>query len=497
MLGLLGIVISLAGLIYFAYRGVTVLVLAPLMALLAVLFSGVWSAELLATYTQVFMQSLGKYLTQFFPVFLLGAIFGKVMADSGAAEAIARWMVNRLGAARAIAAVVLSCGILTYGGVSLFVVAFAVFPIAVSLFRAAGVPRRLIPAAIALGSFTMTAIPGTPAIQNAIPAAFFGTDTFAAPGLGLIAGAIMLFGGLAWLQRRAAVAQAAGEGYGEPGPNDGASSEGGSHRTGPHDIGPHNIGAVPQRELPGIGLAVLPIVAVIGLNYLLSRVVFPATDLGFLAQERFGAVQPGAVTGLWSLIAALAAATVLALVLHRRFLSDPSRSVNEGTLGSLLPIFNTASEVAYGAVIASLAAFALVRDAVLSIAPANPTVSLAVAVNTLAGITGSASGGAEHRAGYAGCHLLGTGAGRRHLTGAAAPGRHHLFGRVRRPAPQRRRGHAAGHHRPDPRPLLPRYFRGGRGNSGHGAAGGVAAGQRVRQLLADSLGGARAGAVGA
>ncbi|MCY1704185.1 GntP family permease [Deinococcus sp. SL84] len=390
MLGLLGIVILLAGLIYFAYRGVTVLVLAPLMALLAVLFSGVWSAELLATYTQVFMQSLGKYLTQFFPVFLLGAIFGKVMADSGAAEAIARWVVDRLGAARAIAAVVLSCGILTYGGVSLFVVAFAVFPIAVSLFRAAGVPRRLIPAAIALGSFTftMTAIPGTPAMQNAIPAAFFGTDTFAAPGLGLIAGAIMLFGGLAWLQRRAAVAQAAGEGYGEPGPNDGASSEGGSH-----DTGPHNIGAVPQRELPGIGLAVLPIVAVIGLNYLLSRVVFPATDLGFLAQERFGAVQPGAVTGLWSLIAALAAATVLALVLHRRFLSDPSRSVNEGTLGSLLPIFNTASEVAYGAVIASLAAFALVRDAVLSIAPANPTVSLAVAVNTLAGITGSASGG--------------------------------------------------------------------------------------------------------
>ncbi|GHG10779.1 citrate transporter [Deinococcus piscis] len=375
MLGLLGIILSLAGLIYFAYRGYSVLFLAPLMALVAVVFSGVLSAELFGTYTQIFMQGLGRYLIQFFPIFLLGAIFGKVMADSGAAETIARTVVDRLGAARAIAAVVLSCAILTYGGVSLFVVAFAVFPIAVSLFRAADIPRRLIPAAIALGSFTftMTALPGTPAIQNAIPSAFFGTDTFAAPGLGLIAAAMMLFGGLFWLQRRAAAAKAAGEGYGPAGPTDGE--------------------LVPERALPSFALAILPIITVIGLNYLLSKVIFPGTDLSFLAEKRFGEVSPSAVTGLWALIGALTAAIALALITQRRYLSDIRTSLNEGTMGSLLPIFNTASEVAYGAVIASLAGFLVVRDAVVGIAPGNPLISLSVAINTLAGITGSASGG--------------------------------------------------------------------------------------------------------
>ena len=218
MIGLIGIVLSLLLLIYLAYRGINVLLLAPVLATVAVLFAG--GIPVLASYTQIFMASLGKYVAQFFPLFMLGAIFGKLMDDSGSARVIANWIVEKVGDQRAILAVVLACAILTYGGVSLFVVAFAVFPIAVALFRHAGVPKRLIPGAIALGSFTftMTALPGTPTIQNAIPAPFFGTTAFAAPGLGIIAALIMFGGGMLWLNARAARAKTAGEGYGSHGP---------------------------------------------------------------------------------------------------------------------------------------------------------------------------------------------------------------------------------------------------------------------------------------
>ncbi|HWL80838.1 MAG TPA: GntP family permease [Roseomonas sp.] len=372
MLGTIAIVLSLAGLMFFAYRGWNVLVLAPIMAAFAVLLAQ--GGPLLATYTQIFMSSLGKYVVLFFPIFMLGAIFGKLMADSGSSTTIAHTIVQRLGARHAITAVTLACGVLTYGGVSLFVVAFAIYPIAAALFREADVPKRLIAGAIALGSFTftMTAFPGTPAIQNAIPTRFFGTTTFAAPGLGLLAGCIMLFGGLAWLQTRARRANAAGEGYGT------------------HD---ENLPAFEDGERPGFALALLPIVTVIGLNALFSLWIFPSMDLSYLSHQLYGDVAPTAVIGTWALIVALVGAILTVLLLQRRYLHSPQKTLNEGTMGALLPIFNTASEVGYGAVIASLAAFAVVRDAVVSIAPGTPTISLAIAVNALAGITGSASGG--------------------------------------------------------------------------------------------------------
>ena len=186
MLGTLGILVSLGLLIFLAYRGITVLVLAPLLAIVAVLFNG--GVPVLASYTEVFMTSFAGYAKAYFPLFLLGAIFGKVMDDSGSARSIAAAIVQRLGKDKAILAIVLSCALLTYGGVSLFVVAFAVYPIAAALFREAEIPKRLIPGSIALGSFTftMTALPGSPQIQNAIPMPYFGTDTYAAPIIGIV-----------------------------------------------------------------------------------------------------------------------------------------------------------------------------------------------------------------------------------------------------------------------------------------------------------------------
>ena len=373
MLGVLGIILSLGLLMFLAYRGINVLVLAPVMALLAVLIGGD-AHLLLPTYTQVFMKELGGYLLRFFPLFMLGAIFVKLMDDSGSAKSIAHWIVTKVGKEHAILAIVLSCGILTYGGVSLFVVAFAVYPIGAALFREIGMPKRFIPGAIALGSFTftMTAFPGTPAIQNAIPAPFFGTNTFAAPGLGTIGGLIMMILGTLWLHTRAKRAMAVGEGYGQHA-NEGLVTDDATHG-------------------PSFLVALLPILLVIGLNALFVYVVFPNMDASYLADPKYGATKLSAVAGLWSIIVALVIAILFIVVVHWNRWKNVIESLNAGTMGSLLPIFNTASEVGYGNVIASLPAFLVVKNAVLGISE-NPLVSEAVAVNVLAGITGSASGG--------------------------------------------------------------------------------------------------------
>ena len=216
-MGLLGVLLGLALLVWLAFRGWSVLLLAPVAALLAAAFAG---QPLLAHWTQTFMGSAAQFLAQFFPLFLLGALFGKLMEDSGSVTAIAGWMTERLGAGRAMLAVVLAGAIVTYGGVSLFVAFFVLAPMAEALFRVAAIPRRLMPAAIALGTstFTMSALPGTPAIQNAIPIPFFGTTAFAAPGLGVVAAAIMLGFGLWWLGRAEAAARRRGEGFGSAAP---------------------------------------------------------------------------------------------------------------------------------------------------------------------------------------------------------------------------------------------------------------------------------------
>src|SRR5215813_9986290 len=212
-MGLIGILLGLALLIWLALRGWSVLLLAPAAALLAAAFA---LEPLLANWTQTFMGSAATFLAQFFPIFLLGALFGKLMEDSGSVTAIAEFMIGRLGPGRAILAVVLAGAIVTYGGVSLFVAFFVLAPMARNLFRSANIPRRLMPAAIVLGTstFTMSALPGTPSIQNAIPMPFFGTTPFAAPGLGVVASLVMLGFGLWWLQRAETAARDKGEGYG-------------------------------------------------------------------------------------------------------------------------------------------------------------------------------------------------------------------------------------------------------------------------------------------
>jgi len=394
--GLLGILVALGLLIWLAYRGWSVLLLAPAAALLA---AAVAREPLLANWTQTFMGSAAQFLAQFFPLFLLGALFGKLMDDSGSVTAISRFMTEKLGARRSILAVVLAGAVVTYGGVSVFVAFFVLGPMAHALFRAADIPRRLMPATIGLGTltFTMTAFPGTPAIQNAIPMPFFGTTPFAAPGLGIIASAIMLGFGLWWLGRAEAKARKVGEGFGDERfpPFDATADDQliRERATTAREFDPAEIRHGHHSDIPPpVVLAALPLVVVVGVNLLMSLFILPRLDFSFLTEERWGATTLSSVAGVWAVAIALAAAILTLIIVSHRRLPALRESMDAGANASVLPVMTVASLVGFGAVVATLPAFAMVREWVLSI-EGGPLVSLAIATNVLAALTGSASGG--------------------------------------------------------------------------------------------------------
>jgi len=304
------------------------------------------------------------------------------MEDSLLAKGISRSIIQKLGHKRAMLAVVLSCAILTYGGVSLFVVVFAVYPFAAALFKEAGIPKRLLPGTIALGSFTATmdALPGTPQIQNIIPTNFYGTTAYAAPIAGLFGGALIFVVGMLWLEHRRKKAAARGEGYGDHTLNEPAPTEG--------------------IVLPKWYIGVLPLVAVLVVNFVLSRLVTwnPETLAPFTGMK-LPMMVPDVkrVVSIWSLIIALVSGIVIALALGFKNIPKGGglqKALNAGAIGSLLAIMNTASEVGYGNVVAALPGFKAIANFLLGIKlGGTPLVSEAVSVTTLAGITGSASGG--------------------------------------------------------------------------------------------------------
>jgi H+/gluconate symporter-like permease len=358
-------------LVLLAYRGFSVLVLAPAAAMIAVMFSS--GESLLGYYTQIFMVKLGDFAVVYFLLFLLSAIFGKLMEISGSAKSIANYASEKIGAEKAILAVVLSCSILTYGGVSLFVVAFAVYPIAVELFKKSDTAKRLIPGAIAIGSFTFTmvALPGTPAIQNAIPAQYFGTNTFAAPGLGIVASVMLFFFGMAWMNRQQKIARSNNEGYGR------------------HE---DKIAAIAEDQLPNFWEAVVPIIIVVLVNYVCVKHIFPRMDTAYLQQEKYGSIDIKAVASNWAVIVAVFSAAVFLLIYHCKRL-NVIKCLNMGATDSLAPIFNTASVVGYGAVINCLPGFTLIKNWIFSLSSGDPIISGSFITGMLSAVTGSASGG--------------------------------------------------------------------------------------------------------
>ncbi len=396
-MGLFGILVALAFLMFLAFRGWTILLLAPGAAIVAAAFAG---APLLAHWTQTFMTAAAGFVAQFFPIFLLGALFGKLMDDSGSVKSIAEFMTKKLGPSRAALAVVLAGALVTYGGVSLFVAFFVLAPMGLALFKAGNVPKRLLPAAIALGTstFTMSALPGTPAIQNAIPMPFFGTTPFAAPGLGVIAACIMFTFGMWWLTVAHSRARRTGEGFE-------VSPVSGEHATPADELTVRELASTAREfdpaemnagkratNIPFIAIAVLPLFVVVCTNFLVTQFVLPNIDGSFLAEPQWGATSLSAVGGIWSVSLALIAAIIILIAFNHERLPNIRGTIDAGANASVLPVLSVASLVGFGAVVAALPAFETVRDWVLGIG-GGPLVSLAVATNILAALTGSASGG--------------------------------------------------------------------------------------------------------
>ena len=370
------VLLALALLMFVAYRGFSVILFAPICALLAVLLTD--PALVPPMFSGVFMDKMVGFVKSYLPVFLLGAVFGKVIELSGFARSIVRAVIKLVGRERSMLSIVLVCALLTYGGVSLFVVVFAVYPFAAEMFRQGGIPKRLIPATIALGAFTFTmdALPGTPQIQNIIPTAFFKTDTWAAPWLGVIGGLFILVTGLAYLEWRRRRAAAAGEGYGtklvnEPEP-------------------------FPEEKLPNPWLAVAPLV-IVGVMNKVFTVLIP----GFYGATHSAALpglakpvvtQVSSVAAIWAVEGALLLGILTVVVFAFRSLKERFAEGSKAAVaGALLAAINTASEYGFGAVIAALPGFLLIADGLKSIP--GVLVNEAVTVTALAGITGSASGG--------------------------------------------------------------------------------------------------------
>ena len=336
------LLLGLGLLIWSAMRGFGVIVLAPVCAVVIAVLSGM---PALPAYLATFMTGAVGYVKNFFPMFLGGAILGRVLQDTGAAESIARWIIKAIGARFAMLAVVMACGVLTYGGVSLFVVVFTIYPLAMSIFKEANIPKHLIAGAIALGSFsfTMAAFPGSPQIQNIIPTKYFGTDAMAAPITGIVAGLVMWGVGQWYLEKK--VRRYAAEGVG--------------FVAGPMDYIPPEDADVPH-----------PLVSILPL-------ILTVFVLNGLKQD---------------VTLALACGIALALVLFWKRLTSLIDTLENGATEATIAMFNTASVVGFGSVVAAAPGFAILKNLVLNI-PGNPLISLSVATNALAGVSGSASGG--------------------------------------------------------------------------------------------------------
>lgn len=348
MLSMFGLVGGLVLLIILTIRGMNLFIAAPLCALLVAVTNNIaiFTGEL--NFVGAYMNGFSGFIASWFFMFLLGALFGKFMEDSGAADSVSRWIIDKIGYKQAVMAVVLACAILTYGGVSVFVVAFSVYPMAVSLFKDANLPRRFIPAAMAFGSvtFTMTSA-GSPEIQNWIPIKYLGTSPFAAWEVSLVVAVFMATLGYWWLAKMIRKAVSSGE----------------------HFEARESDPEVRERDYPHPLTGILPLFVVLIISFLFHE------SLAQLA-----------------LILALGGGVLTLLVINYKHFHNLQSAINLGTTGALVAIGNTAAVVGFGAIAKNTEAFQNTVELMTQI-PGNELIGAAIAVSVIAGLTGSASGG--------------------------------------------------------------------------------------------------------
>ncbi|TWI69716.1 H+/gluconate symporter-like permease [Pseudoduganella lurida] len=377
---------ALGFLMFAAYRGYSVILFAPIAALAAVLLTE--PAAVAPVFSGIFMEKMVGFVKLYFPVFLLGAVFGKLVELAGFSESIVHAAIRYIGRTRANAVIVAVCALLTYGGVSLFVVVFAVYPFAAELYRQSGIPKRLMPGAIALGafSFTMDTLPGTPQIQNIIPTTFFQTTGWAAPWLGVIGSIATVVVGLGYLEWRRRSVMASGEGYGVDDDKPRAVVAGAATGGAPAAL-PHPLLSLAPLVLVGVAnfLLTAAIAKWYGTSYTLNSELLP----GLRAPVDMP-IKP--LIGIWAVEGALLLGILLVCATaFGRIRASFAEGTKAAVGGALLAAMNTASEYGFGGVIAALPGFIAVSESLRRIP--DPLVNAAISVTTLSGITGSASGG--------------------------------------------------------------------------------------------------------
>lgn len=364
MLSMIGLIGGLTLLIVLTLRGMNLFISAPLCAVLVALCSNVALFQGEVNFVSAYMNGFAGFVAAWFFMFLLGSLFGKFMEDTGAADSVAKFIIQRLGRKQAVLAVVMACAILTYGGVSVFVVAFSVYPMALSLFKDADLPRRFIPAALAFGSvtFTMTSA-GSPEIQNWIPIQYLGTSPYAAWEVSLFVAIMMALFGYWWLKKLITKAVANGERF--------------QGRQGDPQL--------LDRPLPSPISGLIPLLVVLTLSFIFHD---------SLKQN--------------ALIVALSGGVLALALINYKFFHDVSKAISEASTGALVAIGNTAAVVGFGSVAKITPAFNE-AVAVMTNLPGNELVGAAVAVSVIAGLTGSASGGQAIALPLIGPHYLDAG----------------------------------------------------------------------------------------
>ncbi len=358
-LSMFGLIAGLFLLMLFALRGMSLFIASPLCALIVAFSSGVTilGDKNGVNFIQGYMSGFSGFIESWFFMFLLGSLFGKLMDSTGAAKSLARWLISLFGKKHAILAVVSACAIFTYGGVSVFIVAFSVYPMAFSLFKDADIPHRFIPATLAFGSgtFTMTSA-GSQEIQNWIPAKYLGTTPYAAWEVSIVVALFIAVAGFYWLSWMVKHAKNNGETF----------------LNAQSRISKKELLALESREeeiLPHPLTAVVPLILVLLTSFFTHKVLFEN-----------------------ALIIALLSGCVSLAILNYTRIGDSSQLVGDASIGALLAIGNTAAVVGFGTVVKLSPAFGDIITVVTSVEGSSLLIA-AASITLVAGITGSASGG--------------------------------------------------------------------------------------------------------
>ena len=366
-----GVLLGLIILIALAMRGVNVVVA----ALLGALVVAVTNAQpLVEALMEGFTGSMMGFAGQFFLIFLAGAIFGRVMGETQAAASVAFALSKRLGAERVLYICTIACVVLTYGGVNVFIVIFTVYPLGLSLLQQADLPKRLLLGAVMLGAgtFTMTALPGTPSLQNVISAQALGTSLTSGPVIGLIVSALTFGLGMWYLESERRRARRRGETF----------------KPAKTDVLPDK--EPDARRMPHWSVSLIPLAAVL-LTIMgplwISGIVYGGDNEDLPALLAFSQAEPM----LWTSFA-MVVGTLLAILLFWPFVNQPWGIVSRGAENSVLPLLNTAAVIGFGGVVQATEAFQWFAELMVG-SGLHPLVSAVLSINIVAGIVGSASGG--------------------------------------------------------------------------------------------------------